>query len=194
MPGRIVNIVSLGTADLVVLDGLQGSDERARTDAGPGQAKLFPDVFAWCKKELPKRERPFFVCAHWPIQEFTYPVKGKAKTADLAKWLVNHAPQCKGYLYGHLHRWRPEWIHMDWKNTRILRTLCLPSNGLWGDIGYATFRTSADRAVCALELRDFYFPREPATSARPAAWKVKVEETRGQRVTFLYDRGEEMTT
>ena len=108
VPGRIVNIVSLGTADLVVLDGLQGSDERARTDAGPGQAKLFPDVFAWCKKELPKRERPFFVCAHWPIQEFTYPVKGKAKTADLAKWLVNHAPQCKGYLYGHLHRWRPD--------------------------------------------------------------------------------------
>ena len=100
VPGRIVNIVSLGTADLVVLDGLQGSDERARTDAGPGQAKLFPDVFAWCKKELPKRERPFFVCAHWPIQEFTYPVKGKAKTADLAKWLVSNAPQCKGYLYG----------------------------------------------------------------------------------------------
>ena len=54
VPGRIVNIVSLGTADLVVLDGLQGSDERARTDAGPGQAKLFPDVFAWCKKELPR--------------------------------------------------------------------------------------------------------------------------------------------
>ena len=26
VPGRIVNIVSLGTADLVVLDGLQGSD------------------------------------------------------------------------------------------------------------------------------------------------------------------------
>ncbi len=33
-------------------------------------------------------------------------------------------------------------------------------------------------------------PAEPETSARPAAWKVKVEETRGQRVTFLYDRGE----
>ena len=59
-----------------------------------------------------------------------------------------------------------------------------------GDIGYATFRTSADRAVCSLELKDFYFPREPETSARPAAWKMKVEETRGQRVTFLYDRGE----
>ena len=83
VPGRIVNIVSLGTADLVVLDGLQGSDERARTDAGPGQAKLFPDVFAWCKKELPKRERPFFVCAHWPIQEFTYPVKGAVQGIHL---------------------------------------------------------------------------------------------------------------
>jgi hypothetical protein len=124
------------------------------------------------------------------VQEFTYPVKGKGKTSDLAKWLVDHAPQCKGYIYGHLHRWRPEWIHVDWKTSRTFRTLCLPSNGLWGDIGYATFRTSADRAVCSLELRDFYFPREPETSARPAAWKMKVEETRGQRVTFLYDRGE----
>lgn len=195
VPGRLMRVVSLGTADLVVLDGLQGSDDRSRTDMGPGNAKLFPDVFAWCKKELPKRERPFFVCSHWPVQEFTYPVKskstGKMKQTDFGKWLISNAPQCKGYIYGHHHKWRPEWMTLKWSEPYSMRTLCLPSNGFWGDIGHAVFRAESDRATCSVEMRDFFFPREPETSARPLAWRLKVEETRGQHVTFAYDRGEE---
>ena len=37
-------------------------------------------------------------------------------------------------------------------------------------------------------MQDFYFPSEPDTADRPAPWRIKVEETRGQSCTFLYDR------
>jgi len=52
-----------------------------------------------------------------------------------------------------------------------------------------TLRTSADRAVCRLEMNDFFFPAEPEDpNFRPAPWEIKVEETNGQTCTFLYDR------
>ena len=190
VPGKFMRVVSLGTADLIVLDGLQGADDRPVDDAGPGSGFLFPDELAWCREELPKRTRPFFVCAHQGLHDFTFPKEGAKKPMTLAGWLVKHASMFKGYLHGHDHRWRPEWIHPTWRDRQTVRTLCLPSNGLWGDIGYATFRTFEDRAVCSVEIRDFFFPREPETAARPAAWQVKVEENRGQKVTFLYERGE----
>jgi len=50
-------------------------------------------------------------------------------------------------------------------------------------------RTSADRAVCKLELKDFYFPAEPEDpNDRPAPWRLRMEEIRGATFTFLYDR------
>ena len=193
VPGKFVRVVSLGTADLVVLDGLQGADDRPRTENGPVPGILHADVWDWCRKELPRLKRPFFVCSHFPIGDLKLPAKKKkpdAKPTTLGMWLIAHAPMCKGYIHGHDHRWRPEWTKANYATAKTLRTLCLPSNGLWGDIGYAIFRTSADRAVCTLEIRDFFFPREPETSLRPAAWQIKIEENRGQKVTFLYDRGE----
>ena len=95
---------------------------------------------------------------------------------------------CVGYIHGHDHRWRPEWSRGNWKSPKTIRTLCLPSNGLWGDIGHAIFRTSDDRAVCSLTVHDFYFPRKPDTDKRPAVWRLKVEENKGATCTFLYDR------
>ena len=185
VPGKYVSVTSLGTSDLVILDGLQGTDDRPLTDMGPGGAKLTPDQIAWLKKDFPKRTRPFFVASHFPVAELKVTDK---REGDLGHWLIKNAPKCVGYLYGHLHRWRPEWMHGSWGKPHTLRTLCMPSGGLWGDIGYATFKTSADRAVCRLEMQDFYFPSEPDTADRPAPWRIKVEETRGQSCTFLYDR------
>ena len=185
--GKYVSVTSLGTADLIILDGLQGTDDRPLTDMGPGQGLLTPDQFAWLKKDFPKRTRPFFVASHFPIGELK--VSDKKKGGDLGTWLLKNAPMCVGYLYGHLHRWRPEWMHGSWKNRNTLRTLCMPSGGLWGDIGYVKMRTEADRAVCSLELKDFYFPAEPEDpNDRPAPWRIKIEETRGATCTFLYDR------
>ena len=187
VPGKFVTVTSLGTADLVILDGLQGTDDRLLTDMGPGAGLLTPDQFAWLKKDFPKRTRPFFVASHFPIGELK--VSDKKKFGDLGSWMLKHAPMCVGYLYGHLHRWRPEWTHGSWKDRKTLRTLCIPSGGLWGDIGYVKMHTAADRAVCSLELKDFYFPAEPEDpNDRPAPWKLKIEETRGATCTFLYDR------
>lgn len=186
VPGKFVSVTSLGTADLVILDGLQGTDDRLLTDMGPGNGLMTPDLFAWIKKNLPKRERPFFVASHFPVDDFKTSDK---KHGHLGRWLIKNAPMCVGYLYGHLHRWRPEWIHGSWKERATLRTLCMPSNALWGDIGYVRLKTFADRAVCSLALKDFYFPAEPRDPGdRLASWRVKIEETRGATCTFLYDR------
>ena len=186
VPGKFVSVTSLGTADLIILDGLQGADDRPLTDMGPVPGLLTPDQFAWLKKDFPKRKRPFLVASHFPVEEFTIPDK---KLKHLGRWLIKNAPMCVGYIYGHIHRWRPEWIHGAWDERKSLRTLSMPSGGLWGDIGYVKMRTSADRAVCSLELKDFYFPGEPDDpNDRPAPWRIKIEETRGATCTFLYDR------
>ena len=131
------------------------------------------------------RNQRFCVSSHFPIGDLRVNEK---KTGTFAIWLLDNAPMCRGYIHGHDHRWRPEWSRGSWKSPKTIRTLCLPSNGLWGDIGHAIFRTSADRAVCSLAIRDFYFPRKPETTKRPAVWKLKVEENQNATCTFLYDR------
>ena len=170
---------------LCFLDCLQGTDDRPWTDSGPVPGKLTKDVLDWCKKDFPKRKRPFFVSSHFPIGDLRISDK---KNGTFAIWLLENAPMCVGYIHGHDHRWRPEWSRGSWKSPKTIRTLCLPSNGLWGDIGHAIFRTSDDRAVCSLAVRDFYFPRKPETDKRPAVWRLKVEENKGATCTFLYDR------
>ncbi len=187
VPGRFVSVTSLGTADLVVLDGLQGADDRPEKDMGPVGGQLNAEQIAWLERELPTRTRPFLVASHFPIKELKLSLEGK--TVDLGYWLLKCAPKCIGYLYGHMHYWSPLWMRRSWSSRKTLRTLCMPSLGLWGDIGYVTLRTSADRAVCRLEMNDFFFPAEPEDpNFRPAPWKIKVEETNGQTCTFLYDR------
>ena len=186
VPGKYVSVTSLGTADLVILDGLQGTDDRPLTDNGPGTGLLTRDQIAWLKKDFPQRTRPFFVASHFPVSELTLTEK---KHGDLGHWLIKNAPQCVGYLYGHIHRWRPEWMHGAWKSRNTFRTLSVPSNGLWGDIGYVKLKTFEDRAVCSLELKDFYFPAEPEDpNDRPALWRLRMDEIRGATCTFLYDR------
>ncbi len=186
VPGRYVSVTSLGTADLVVLDGLQGTDDRPLDDMGPGSGALSADQMRWLEEELPKRKRPFFVASHFPVEELKVSDK---KLAHLGRWLIKKAPMCIGYLYGHIHRWRPEWIHGPCNKRFTLRTLAMPSAAFWGDIGYVKLHTYDDRAVCSLELKDFYFPAEPSDpNDRPAPWRIKMEETRGATCTFLYDR------
>ena len=186
VPGKCVSVASLGSADMVILDGLQGADDRPADDMGPGQGRLSPDQIDWARAELPRRGRPFLLASHYPICDLSM---GEGKGNGLGRWLIANAPMCKGYVYGHLHRWLPDWEHGPFKLRGTLRTLGLPSGGLWGDIGYATLRTYSDRAVCRLEIRDFFFPAEPRRpDDRPAPWRVKVDELKGASCTFLYDR------
>jgi len=185
VPGKFVRVVSLGAVDLVVLDALQGRDDRGPGDCGPGDGMLAEDVVQWMQQALPGRERPYLLASHFPIYDLNFASK---KKNTLAPWILAHAPACIGYVHGHDHRWRPEWAKESWTSARTLRTLCLPSCGLWGDIGYVVCRAGAERVVCSLEIRDFYFPVDPGKGQRLAAWKQRTDEVRGHSVTFLTER------
>ncbi len=184
VPGRFVSVTSLGTADLVVLDGLLGADDRLPDDMGPLSGGIFADQFEWMKRELPSRRRPFLVASHFPLDDIQF-VDGPKE--NLGRWLLENAPMCIGYLHGHSHRWIPSWIHGPWNKRSTLRTLCIPSGGMWGDIGYVVMRTYGDRAVCRLAMRDFYFPCEPDDpNDRKSSWRLMVEELDGSRCSFPY--------
>ena len=90
-----------------------------------------------------------------------------------------------GYIHGHDHRWYTRDMGMGWKSAGAKRTLCLPSTGAWGDIGYALMRTSKDRAVASLVQREFYYPRPPKPGAPVQhLWNAIVEANRNQTCAF----------
>jgi hypothetical protein len=178
VPGRIVTVCDAGAVDFLMLDGLQGTDDRGLRDMGPGFGKLDKDQQDWLLAELPKRKKPFFVCSHFPVQELT------AGGKPLSRALVT-APNVIGYIHGHDHRWYTRDMGMGWKKTGAKRTLCLPSTGAWGDIGYALMRTSKDRAVASLVQREFYYPRPPKPGMPVQhLWNAIVKANQNQTCTF----------
>ena len=87
------------------------------------------------------------------------------------------------------------WHHEGWgKDAREFRTLCLPSTGHWGDIGYVVFRTSPGRAVAELYQDDYFFPSPPgpgkwSPDVRSPVWDRIVAENRGQTMHWMWDNG-----
>ena len=181
VPGRIVTVCDAGAVDFLMLDGLQGTDDRGLRDMGPGFGKLDKDQQDWLLAELPKRKKPFFVCSHFPVQELT------AGGKPLSRALVT-APNVIGYIHGHDHRWYKRYMRNGWRKGEIVkRTLCLPSTGHWGDIGYVLLRTCGNRAVASLVQKEFFFP-SPSEPGAPvnALWDVIVAENKGQTCTFVW--------
>ena len=70
-------------------------------------------------------------------------------------------PDIDFYIYGHLHRWDPYWTKHGWGMSKLLRNMCLPSTGHWGDIGYVLFRAEAHKGTATFVQKDFFFS-EPA--------------------------------
>jgi len=178
VPGRIVSVVDLGTADLLLLDSLK------ETGAGEGEnnaveGALDDAQWAWLEAEVGRRTRPFFVGAHHAPNDL-----GGRKMRKLlasSKFAV-------GYIRGHDHGWSTDWMMTGWGARRIIRVACLPSTGWWGDIGFATLRTFADRAELAMAPgNDFFFPNplKPG-EARPAVWDEIRAEHANARCTFTY--------
>ena len=179
IPGRIVSVVDAGAVDFIMLDGLMGSDDRAPKDMGPGGGELCLAQRDWLAAELPKWPKPVFVCSHWNVADL------KLGDKKLYKFLIS-CPMVAGYIYGHHHRWRRDFTHENWSGPRIMRTLCLPSTGHWGDIGFALMRVGADTATVSLRQHDFYFP-DPAPKkpgANRALWAQMLRENQGQTCTF----------
>lgn len=179
VPGRCTRVIDLGSADLVLLDTLKGTDDRARNDMGPVDGTIDAAQLEWFDGFVATAKRPFFVGSH---QFRDLYLDGKDSPLD-------HAVRNRlfvGWIYGHEHTWLSDLKVASWKKPVIVPTLTLPSTGLWGDIGYVTFETHADGATAELFQDDFYFTTPTSCDPRPPAWDVRVADNRGQRMRFAY--------
>ena len=179
VPGRVVSVVDVGTADFVLLDTLKenpkGEGSGNAVDGGLDEAQA-----DWLLAYAKAAKRPFFCGAHHPSRELT--VKGK----KLLQHLETN-PMFAGYVHGHNHRWYKEWFHFGYSKPHVVRSACLPSTGWWGNIGFATFRTQSDRATLSFVQNDFFFPKPLAEGqSRPRVWDQILREAAGDFCTFLY--------
>ena len=167
---RYTYIVNTPHADFIVLDSLQEGEDKT-TWITPGA--LNDKQKTWLSETLASYTKPVFVCAHHPLGE----------TGITS--MISRAPSCCGYIYGHCHRWRKDWTEVWGDGSHVVRTLCMPSTGHWGDIGYVTVRLSGEKAVATLHVDDFFFPVPPENPAdAPAQWKIFPKELDGDCCTF----------
>ena len=176
VPGRFTQVISLGSADLVLLDTLKGADDRAENSMGPVEGTIDSAQLAWFEKYVSGAKRPFFVGSH---QFRDLYIDGEKPIARAAK-----SEFFSGWIYGHDHSWCPDVSVASWGKHLICPTLALPSTGLWGDIGYVVFKTDADGATAELVQSDFYFQTPTAHAVRPRLWDVRTRENQGKKMRF----------
>lgn len=172
VPGEVVFTVDAGAVDFIMLDILGGD---RKTD-GSCLSRAQQD---WLAEALPRWKKPVFVCSHYAT--WCIDVGGR----NLSELLVE-SPMVAGYIHGHDHRWRKDFVHLNWKSPRIVKTLCLPSTGHWGDIGWALLRTRGGQARVSLRQRDFWFPIKdsPEPGADLELWRLNTLENKGATCTF----------
>ena len=185
VPGRVTSKVDLGTADFLLLDTL---DENPKGEgSGNGVAGTLDEAqAAWLMKTAAEAKRPFFVGCHHPPEEIKVKVKDRMVPVLAA---LEDNPNFAGYVHGHNHRWYRNWFHKGYSKRHVVRYACLPSTGWWGTIGFATFRTFADRAELKLAPgHDFFFPKPLAEGERrPPMWdEIRREDAASGVCTFPY--------
>ena len=180
VPGRIVSVVDAGAVDFIMLDGLQGTDDRGPKDMGPVPGALCEDQQDWILDALPKWKKPVSVCSHFPVNEL------KAGGKPLEK-LILDSPNVAGYIHGHDHSWYTRNLIPGYNSSQLKRSLCLPSTGHWGDIGYALMRVRGGEAVVSLCERDYYFPtpKPPKDPCVARTWKAIARDHQGLFCTFV---------
>ncbi len=152
--GRMVSVVETPHAAFILLDS--GLD-------GPVQGALDEPQRAWLREALGQCVKPVFVGAHHPIKELGIQA------------LLAATPACRGFLYGHNHAWNPD-------GARAVPSLCLPSTGHWGDIGFVLARLGPDTATFTNTAHDFY-PRPPKFPDQPPVrqpeWTDRIKKRHG---------------
>lgn len=173
MEDRFVFTVETPRADIILLDSLQETPE---VDKWITPGALPDNEKEWLKAKLATyTDKPVFVTSHHPIGEVGI------------KDILLDSPTCCGYIHGHDHVWRPGWVKKNYSERAVLRTLCVPSTGHWGDIGYCLFSLGEDHAEVRLHEYEFFFPTplkdgEP----KPAQWKMIEEEHKDALCAFAY--------
>ena len=178
--GRIVSVIPLRDADFILLDALKGTDDRAQNDYGPVEGTIDPAQLEWLEDWMSRSTRPFFVATHQGVDLYL-------KEGKFANRVYAHK-NCMGWIYGHDHEWLPNYRICNWGSNDTLPVLAVPSNGLWGDIGYVLFRTYPDRAVAELVQRDFYFPGPVSADKRLRTWDSRLASHAGARHVFTFPR------
>lgn len=149
VPGRQVTVVRTPRADFIMLDSLLDGKVNGELDEPQRQ---------WLTGYLATLTKPTFVCAHHPLNE--------SKLGPL----LAATPLVPAYIFGHHHRWEA-------KTVEGVKTLCLPSTGHWGDIGFVVVALSDDGAKFTLQARDYFTPR-PLPEPKPE-WTQRLEKLRG---------------
>lgn len=180
--GYIVSEADLGACDIIMLDTLhepETEEDHRRGWIVDGQLK--GAQFEWLKAEMARRTKPFLLAAHHPINEIT---DGDRKAI---KDLVVKTPACIGWIHGHDHEWKHSLLGASdrkWTDTLFKRSLCLPSTGHWGDIGFVKLRVSPGIARAELVIYDHYFPN--FDTPRTMLDRDVVAEKQGAFITFRW--------
>lgn len=147
--GRLVTVVKTPHADFILLDSCQ---------EGPVGGALDDTQLTWLQETLSHYSKPVFIGAHHPIAE-----------TGVAGLMASNA-LCAAYIFGHAHAWTQSL-------TNGVQTLCLPSTGHWGDIGYVMVQLGENDAVFTLHQRDYYTPRPAAKpeDVKPE-WKKRAQK------------------
>lgn len=172
--GRMVFLVETPRADFFVLDSLQEDPDPAKWIT-PGD--IDKEQMEWLRATLKDYPKPVFVTAHHHIDE----------TKLLP--LLRENPSCCGYIFGHEHRWRTDSPVFQWGQRGILRTMCLPSTGYWGDIGYVELHLHEDHAEATLHQSEYFFnyPLKQGEQ-RPLQWTLNARDNDGLHCSFSYQR------
>ena len=164
-------VVDTPRAAFIILDSLQEGDNH---DKWITAGKIENDQRQWLAEQLKTITKPVFVCAHHSI----------AETAVRNEMLDSTA--C-GYIHGHDHVWRPGWVRKNYGSTRIIPTLCIPSTGHWGDIGYMVLSLKEKYAEALLKQYEFFFPKpkeDPKDNL--LEWQLITDEHQGLKYHFVY--------
>ena len=175
MTDRLVFVVETPRADIILLDSLQESSPDP--DQGIVAGALNDEEKEWLQDTLVSyTEKPVFVTAHHALNE-----------TGISAMLVD-SKTCCGYIHGHLHYWQPGWFRKNYRpENRIIRSLCVPSTGHWGDIGYTLLRLEEDHAVASLHQYEFFFPSPlEEGKEKPALWSMIEEEHKKAVCRFSY--------
>ena len=170
---RMVFTVETPNVDFIVLDSLIQPETYGRSQT---KGEISESQRTWLETTLAAHsDKPVFVCAHHPLSD-----------TSLDRTIQKYA--CvKGYLYGHDHRWRRDFLLPFGRGNGggVLQTLCLPSTGQWGDLGYVMMPTTDSRADAILHQDDFFFPAPAASEDQiPLQWKLIVEQHKETRCSF----------
>jgi len=162
------------------VDTLAGTDDRALNDEGPLDGVIDDAQATWLTNELANLTKPTIVCSHHSV---TSGVKVGSDTLQNLCWKTKFV---KAAINGHEHYWKAssfgKWANKgNWIGNDIKRIVGLPTNTLWGDIGYVTMRITPERAIATLVETDYYYPKPTEKSKRMPYWDIIRDERNGQR-------------